>query len=272
VPLAVCATPIGNLEDVTLRVLAELREADVVLCEDTRHTGVLLDRYEIGGTGRLLSYHEHNEAARTEELLPRLAAGERIALVSDAGLPGVNDPGGRLVSAALERGIPVTVLPGPSAVETALVASGLAGDQYRFLGYLPRREAERAALWSELARWPHPAVGFESPKRLPGSLRSLAAALPDRRVAVCRELTKRFEEVVRGTASAVAATFGDAPKGEITLVIDGASPEAGRRASLAEGVAAVQELVASGFPRRSAVELVAGLTGQPRNELYDGSL
>ena len=271
-PLAVCATPIGNLEDVTLRVLAELREADVVLCEDTRHTGVLLDRYEIGGAGRLLSYHEHNEAARTQELLPRLALGERVALVSDAGLPGVNDPGGRLVSAALERGIAVTVLPGPSAVETALVASGLAGDQYRFLGYLPRREAERNALWDELARWPHPAVGFESPKRLPASLRSLAAALPDRRVAVCRELTKRFEEVVRGTAPAVAATFTEPPKGEITLVIDGAAPDAGRFASLAAGIAAVQELVASGFPRRRAVEVVAALTGQPRNQLYDGSL
>jgi 16S rRNA (cytidine1402-2'-O)-methyltransferase len=272
VPLAVCATPIGNLEDVTLRVLQELREADVVLCEDTRHTGVLLDRYEIGGAGRLLSYHEHNEAARTEELLPRLAAGERIALVSDAGLPAVNDPGGRLVSAALERGVPVTVLPGPSAVETALVASGLTGDQYRFLGYLPRRETERAALWSELRAWQHPSVGFESPKRLPGALRSLAAALPDRRVAVCRELTKRFEEVVRGTARAVASSFAEVPRGEITLVIDGATEEESRSASLEAGLSAVRELVAAGIPRRRAVELVAALSDQPRNALYDASL
>ncbi len=271
-PLAVCATPIGNLDDVTLRVLAELREADVVLCEDTRHTGVLLDRYGIGGAGRLLSYHEHNEAARTEELLPRLAAGERMALVSDAGLPGVNDPGGRLVSAALERGVAVTVLPGPSAVETALVASGLAGDQYRFLGYLPRREAEREALWGELRRWPHPSVGFESPKRLPGALRSLAGALPDRRVAVCRELTKRFEEVVRGTAAAVAASFAEAPRGEITLVIDGAAADGVRTASLATAVSAVQELVAAGHSRRGAVALVAALTQQPRNALYSASL
>jgi len=272
VPLAVCATPIGNLEDVTLRVLAELREADVVLCEDTRHTGVLLERYDIGGAGRLLSYHEHNEAARTEELLPRLAAGERIALVSDAGLPGVNDPGGRLVSAAIERGVPVTVLPGPSAVETALVASGLAGDQYRFLGFLPRREAERAALWNELAGWPHPAVGFESPTRLPAALRSLAGVLPDRRVAVCRELTKRFEEVVRGTASAVAAAFTDPPRGEITLVVDGAPPDTAHSASQAEGIAAVQELVAAGVSRRRAAALVAALTGYSRNALYDASL
>ena len=271
-PLAVCATPIGNLEDVTLRVLEELREADVVLCEDTRHTRVLLDRYGIGGAGRLLSYHEHNEAARTEELLPRLAAGERMALVSDAGLPGVNDPGGRLVSAALERGVAVTVLPGPSAVETALVASGLAGDQYRFVGFLPRREAERESLWDELRSWPHPAVGFESPRRLPSVLRSLAAALPDRRVAVCRELTKRFEEVVRGTASAVAASFAEAPKGEITLVVDGAPADTAPAASVDAAISAVQELVAAGLPRRRAAEIVSSLSGQSRNALYRASL
>ena len=135
-PLAVCATPIGNLEDVTLRVLRELAEADVVLAEDTRHTRLLLERHGI--TARLLSYHEHNEAKRTAELVPRLKAGERIALVSDAGLPGINDPGARLVRAALEAAVPVTVLPGPSAVETALLASGLVGERYQFLGYLPR--------------------------------------------------------------------------------------------------------------------------------------
>ena len=144
-PLAVCATPIGNLEDVTLRVLRELAEADVVLCEDTRHTRGLLERHGI--RARLLSYHRHNEAARVAELVPRLEAGERVALVSDAGLPGINDPGARLIAAALEAGLPVTVLPGPSAVETALVASGLAGEQYRFVGYLPRwGEGARGAL------------------------------------------------------------------------------------------------------------------------------
>src|ERR671931_1195312 len=163
-PLAVCATPIGNLDDVTLRVLEELRHTDVVLCEDTRHTRVLLDRHGI--RARLLSYHEHNEAKRTAELLPRLAAGERIALVSDAGLPAVSDPGARLVAAALEAGVPVTVLPGASAVETALVASGLVGERYQFVGYLPRGERALAALWDELRAWPHAVVAFESPRRL----------------------------------------------------------------------------------------------------------
>src|ERR687898_2741656 len=163
--LAVCATPIGNLEDVTLRVLRELREADLVLCEDTRHTRRLLERHGI--KSRLRSYHEHNEAQRTAEVLPRLQAGERVALVSDAGLPGISDPGARLVAAALEAGVPVTVLPGASAVEAALVASGLAGEGYQFLGYLPRGEKALAALWEELAAVTWPAVAFESPQRLP---------------------------------------------------------------------------------------------------------
>jgi 16S rRNA (cytidine1402-2'-O)-methyltransferase len=264
--LAVCATPIGNLDDVTLRVLAELRSADTVLCEDTRHTRRLLERH--GVQARLLSYHRHNEAARTEAVLPRLQAGERFALVSDAGLPGVNDPGARLIAAALEHGVPVTVLPGPSAVETALVASGLVGERYQFLGYLPRREAELEALWRELAAWPHPAVAFESPQRLPESLASLAVVLQDRPVAVCRELTKRFEEVVRGTAAEVAERFAAPPRGEITIVLGGGEAVADEP----RAVAAVAELLAAGLGRRQAAELVARLTGVPRNRLYDRSL
>src|SRR6478736_1638295 len=171
-PLAVCATPIGNLEDVTLRVLAELAAADVVLCEDTRHTRGLLSRHGI--EARLLSYHEHNEAQRTAELLPRLVAGERFALVSDAGLPGVSDPGSRLVRAALGAGVDVTVLPGPSAVETALVVSGFEAERYQFVGYLPRGERALSALAEELRAWPWPVVAFESPQRLAASLRALA--------------------------------------------------------------------------------------------------
>jgi 16S rRNA (cytidine1402-2'-O)-methyltransferase len=270
VPLAVCATPIGNLDDVTLRVLAELREADVVLCEDTRHTRTLLERHGIHGA-RLLSYHEHNEAARTAELLPRLEGGERVALVSDAGLPGVSDPGARLVRAALAAGLPVTVLPGPSAVETALVASGLVGERYQFVGFLPRGQKALAELWASLAGWAWPVVAFESPQRLPAALRSLAAADPEREVAVCRELTKRFEEVVRGPAAAVAARFAEPPRGEITLVLGPGRGEPDEARSEA-GLAAVAELVAAGVPRKRAAELVARLTGVPRNRLYRGSL
>jgi 16S rRNA (cytidine1402-2'-O)-methyltransferase len=267
VPLSVCATPIGNLEDVTLRVLRELGEAALVLCEDTRRTRVLLERHGI--EARLKSYHEHNEAQRTAEVLPRLQAGERIALTSDAGMPGVSDPGARLISAALDAGVAVNVLPGPSAVETALVASGLVGERYQFLGYLPRGERALAALWDELRGWPHTAVAFESPRRLPGALASLAAAMPDRPVAVCRELTKRFEEVVRGTAAEVAEQLSEAPKGEITVVIGAFVAE---HRDEEEALAAVAELMEAGAGRRQAADVVARLTRLSRNALYRDSL
>ncbi|HEY8844061.1 MAG TPA: 16S rRNA (cytidine(1402)-2'-O)-methyltransferase [Gaiellaceae bacterium] len=266
-PLAVCATPIGNLEDVTLRVLRELAEADFVLCEDTRHTRTLLQRHGI--KARLLSYHEHNEAKRTAEVLPRLEAGERVALVSDAGLPGINDPGARLIAAAREAGVAVTVLPGPSAVETALVASGLVSERYQFVGYLPRGERALREFGEELARWPWAVVAFESPQRLPRSLGVLARVLPDRPAAVCRELTKRFEEVAVAAVAELATRFAESPKGEVTLVFGAAPVAAADPAAAADAVA---QLVAAGLPRRQAAEVVAGLTGVSRNRLYRTSL
>jgi 16S rRNA (cytidine1402-2'-O)-methyltransferase len=267
VPLAVCATPIGNLDDVTLRVLRELSEADVVLAEDTRHARGLLERH--GVKARLLSYHEHNEAKRTHELLPRLEAGERVALVSDAGLPGINDPGARLIAAALDAGVAVTVLPGPSAVETALVASGLVSERYQFVGYLPRGERALLRLAEEVSRWPWPVVAFESPQRLGRSLEVLARAMPERPAATCRELTKRFEEVARGTLGQLATRVPEPVKGEVTLVLGGATPAG---VDDAAAVAAVAELVAAGTPRRQAAEVVARLAGVSRNRLYRGSL
>ena len=267
-PLVVCPTPIGNLDDVTLRTLAELAAADLVVCEDTRRTRILLERHGI--SARLQSYHRHNEARRTRELLPRLQAGERIALASDAGLPSLNDPGARLISAALEHDLEVTVLPGPSAIETALVASGLVGDRYAFVGYLPRTAEGLRALWGETATWAWPIVAFESPRRLPATLANLASVDSDRRVAVCRELTKRFEEVVRGPAHEVAARFAEPPKGEVTLVLGGA--ERARGAGSGEAASAVAELVAAGLPRRQAADVVARLTGVARNRLYRASL
>jgi 16S rRNA (cytidine1402-2'-O)-methyltransferase len=267
VPLAVCATPIGNLEDVTLRLLRELAEADLVLCEDTRHTRRLLERH--GLRARLLSYHEHNEAKRTSEVLPRLLAGERFALVSDAGMPGINDPGRRLISAAREAGVPVTVLPGPSAVETALVAAGLTSERYQFVGYFPRGEQALLEVGRQLARWPWSAVAFESPQRLPRTLSVLARVIPDRAAAVCRELTKRFEEVAVGSLAGLADRFESAPKGEVTIVL---GPVAQVGADEAPAVAAVAALVAEGVPRRRAADVVAGLTGVSKNRLYRASL
>jgi 16S rRNA (cytidine1402-2'-O)-methyltransferase len=268
-PLLVCATPIGNLADVTQRVLDALRDADAVLCEDTRRTQVLLDRYEIRARA-LVSVHRHNETRRVRELLPRLRDGETLALVSDAGLPGVNDPGARLVEAALAADVDVTVLPGASAVETALVASGLGTAQYRFLGYLPRRQAELRALWDESRAWRYAAVAFESPMRLPASLASLADVDPDRRIAVCRELTKRFEETARGSAAELATRFREPVKGEVTVVVAPGTAETVE--PLDRAADAVRELVAAGLGRRPAADVVARLVDVPRNALYRRSL
>ena len=268
-PLAICATPIGNLGDVTLRVLDELRAADVILCEDTRRTRILLERHGI--EARLESHHRHNEAARTPRVLERLRGGGRVALVSDAGLPGVNDPGARVIAAAVAAGVEVTVLPGASAVETALVVSGLGADRYQFVGYLPRRAGELRAFAEEVGRWSGAVVAFESPRRLPGSLRVLAEVLPDRRAAVCRELTKRFEQVVRGSLQELAPRFLEAPRGEITVVLGPATTSVSTQVD-DEAREAVSDLVSAGASRRAAAEVVARLTGKSRNALYRDSL
>ena len=215
--LIVCPTPIGNLEDVTLRVLAALREADIVACEDTRRTRVLLDRY--GVAGKLVSYHEHNERARAGELVAQMRDGAVVALVSDAGTPLVSDPGFVLVQACVAAGLAVEVLPGPSAALAALVASALPADRWRFVGFLPRKKGELQAAFGG----PETLVAFESPRRVAASLQVLAALDPERPVAVARELTKIHEEVVRGTAAELAARYADEPpRGEVALVVGGA--------------------------------------------------
>jgi 16S rRNA (cytidine1402-2'-O)-methyltransferase len=258
--LLVCPTPIGNLGDVTLRVLDALREADVVACEDTRRTRVLLDRHGIRTP--LVSYHEHNERARAAELVGRLVEGARVALVSDAGMPLVNDPGYVLVQGAVEAGVRVEVLPGPSAVVTALVASALSVDTWRFVGFLPRK---RSALEAVFAAG-ETVVAFESPRRLAASLAVLASIDPDRPVAVCRELTKLHEEVVRGAAGELAARYGrEDPRGEIVVVVGPAPAVAGE---LGAALDALRRLVAAGAKPRPAAGVVADLTGTSANDLY----
>jgi len=256
----VCPTPIGNLEDVTLRVLAALRDADVIACEDTRRTGGLLERHGI--QGRLLSYHEHNERARTEQLVERMRAGETVALVSDAGMPLVSDPGLVLVRACIDAGVGVEVLPGPSAVLCALVASGLAGEQWRFVGFLPRGAGPLA----DVLAAPETLVAFESPRRLAATLQVLAARDPGRRVAVCRELTKLHEEVVRGTAGELAERYAaQEPRGEIVLVL---GPATAGPVDLERPLAAVARLIDAGAKPRVAAGVVAELTGTSANALY----
>jgi 16S rRNA (cytidine1402-2'-O)-methyltransferase len=268
--LVVCPTPIGNLEDVTLRVLSALRDADVVACEDTRRTRVLLDRY--GVKARLVSYHEHNERARSGELVKRMRAGEVVALVSDAGMPLVSDPGYVLVRACVAAGLPVEVLPGPSAAMTALVASGLPADEWHFHGFLPRKKGElRAVLGGDASTGAGHAstlVAFESPRRLPATLALLAELDPDREVAVCRELTKAHEEVVRGTAAELAARYAEPPRGEIVLVVAPPATAPASGAPPAAAVEALRALVDAGAHPRKAATVVASLTGTSANGLY----
>ena len=259
--LVVCPTPIGNLEDITLRTLAALREADVVACEDTRRTRVLLDRYGVGAS--LISFHEHNERQRTPELVKRMQDGAVVALVSDAGMPLVSDPGFLLVRACVAVGLAVEVLPGPTAVVAALVASALPVDHWRFAGFLPRKRAE---LEREL-RSPETLVAFESPRRVAATLGVLAGLDASRPIAVCRELTKVHEEVVRGTAAELAERYGaEAPRGEVVLVIGGAEAPTGPEQ--APAVDAVRRLVEAGAKPRTAASVVAELTGAPANALY----
>ncbi len=259
--LVVCPTPIGNLEDVTLRVLTTLREADVVACEDTRHTRVLLDRHGI--SARLVSLHEHNERARASELVARMLEGAVVALVSDAGTPLVSDPGFTLVRECLAAGVALEVLPGPSAVLTALVASGLPAKCWRFVGFLPRVRGELTELLASAAET---TVAFESPRRLAATLGLLAARDPERAVVVCRELTKVHEEVRRGSAAELAEHYRQAPaRGEVVLVV-GAADAA--RASLQDALATLRELIDAGAKARPAAAAVAKLTGLRANELY----
>ncbi|HEY3758539.1 MAG TPA: 16S rRNA (cytidine(1402)-2'-O)-methyltransferase [Solirubrobacteraceae bacterium] len=275
--LLVCATPIGNLQDVTLRVLEALAQADVVACEDTRHTRRLLERHGIA-RGGLVSCHEHNEGRRAGELVERMRAGATVALVSDAGTPLVSDPGYELVRASIAAGLTVEVLPGPSAAVSALVASGLSAQHWRFVGFLPRGGAGKVR--KELARLlgaaPETTIAFESPQRLVSTLGLLAELDPEREVVVCRELTKLHEEVRRGRAGELLEYYTEhAPRGEIVLAIGAAAGEVTGSARSAavhprheEALEAVHELVAAGAKPRRAAAVVAKLTGVATNELY----
>jgi len=266
--LVVCPTPIGNLEDITLRVLSALRDVDVVACEDTRRTRTLLDRY--GVSAKLVSYHEHNEEWRSAELVERMLEGQTVALVSDAGMPLVSDPGFVLLRACVTAGVGVEVLPGPSAAIAALVASALPADRWRFAGFLPRKKGELRSL---VADETGTLVAFESPRRVPATLAVVREVDPERQVAVCRELTKMHEEVVRGSAAELAARYADAPpKGEVVLVlgpVDFGAKEGGAGIGVAPaGLDQLRRLVGAGAKPRPAAAAVAELTGGSANQLY----
>ncbi|MDT5060793.1 MAG: rRNA (cytidine1402-2-O)-methyltransferase [Acidobacteriota bacterium] len=268
--LYLVATPIGNLEDITQRALRVLREVDLIACEDTRHTRVLLNHYGI--KAKMLSYHEHNERERAAELSELLAAGDSIAIVSDAGTPGINDPGFRLVNDAIRLGIPVVPVPGPTAFVAALIASGLPTDEFFFGGFLPARTTQRRARLLEARSLNSTLIFYEAPHRIAQTLRDAREILGEREAAVARELTKLHEEIARGRLSGLAERFAsdDAARGEMVLVIDRnvIGVEMDETDSELDIAARVAALESEGLDNRAALKRVARELGLSRSEAY----
>ena len=268
--LVLAATPIGRVADAPPRLAEELATADVVAAEDTRRLKRLTSDLGVTVAGRIVSYFEGNEAARTPVLLEALLSGERVLLVTDAGMPSVSDPGYRLVVAAVEHDVLVTAVPGPSAVLTALAVSGLPVDRFCFEGFLPRKAGERSRRLDALAREERTMVFFEAPHRTEAALAAMAEALGgDRPAAVCRELTKTHEEVRRGPLADLVAWAAEGIRGEVTIVVAGAVPAAALADDPASLKAAVAELEAEGVRRKEAIVEVARLAGVPKREVYN---
>jgi 16S rRNA (cytidine1402-2'-O)-methyltransferase len=264
--LFVVSTPIGNLGDMTVRAVAVLREVDLILAEDTRHARTLLDRYEIHTP--TTAFHEHNEARATVRALARLATGDGIALITDAGTPLLSDPGARLVRAAIAADVPVVPIPGPSALLAALVVAGLPTDQFTYFGFLPRHGAARTAALAQIAALPHTAVIYEAPGRVAATLADVAAHADagNRPAAVARELTKRFEEIRRGTVADLAAYYeATPPRGEVVIIIGRGTAPAVDEAAVRERVHALR---AAGVSRREIVAALAAEGGVSRNVAY----
>jgi 16S rRNA (cytidine1402-2'-O)-methyltransferase len=266
--LYVVATPIGNLEDITYRAVRVLKEVDLVACEDTRQSRKLLDHYAI--TAKTVSYHEHNEAEQAEELVGELRSGMNIAQISDAGMPGISDPGYRLITRAIASGIDVVPIPGPSALVAALVGSGLASDDFQFLGFLPAKSGQRKTAFEAVRDFQHTLIFYEAPHRIHDTISDLAAVLgPERPVVIARELTKVHEEFIRGTAGELKELLQSRElKGEITLLV-GRAPE-GSKAGSTEGL---QERLAAivrekNVDEKAAMKILAREQGKSKSEIY----
>ena len=263
-------TPIGNLGDLSERTSRALARADVIACEDTRRTRALLSHMGIGGGARLLSFFEGNERRRIREILDHLEGNRDVALVSDAGMPALSDPGYRLVTACIERGIEIDLVPGPSAAISALVLSGLPSARFAFEGFPPRKGGERRSRLADIADDSRTLILFESPRRVGDLLRDALEILGDRRAAVARELTKAHQEVVRGRVSEILDRVGDEVRGEVVVVIEGRRPSEAR--DLDELGARVEALTAEGVPRKEAAARVAEESGASKRDLYEASL
>lgn len=272
--LYMCATPIGNLEDMTYRAVRVLGEVAVIAAEDTRHTRKLLSHFDIHT--RLISYHEHNKMERGPEIIERLLNGEDVAVVSDAGLPGISDPGSDLVALAIIAGITVVPLPGANAALSALVASGLDTTLFTFIGFLPVNKKKRRELIASLVASPYTMVFYESPHHIKATLKELSTAFGERPAVVARELTKKFEEFVRGTLESVGRHFAQCdPRGEFTLIVDG-QPDCQRTELIAELQLpledAVRALMETGITKKDAIKMIAQERGLPKREVYQAVL
>ena len=271
--LVLAATPIGDSRDASPRLLEELSTADVVAAEDTRRLRRLTERLGVSVGGEIVSYHEHNEASRTPELVERVAGGARLLLVTDAGMPSVSDPGYRLVVACVEAGLPVTCVPGPSAVLMSLAVSGLPVDRFCFEGFLPRKQGERERALAQLVDERRTMVFFEAPHRLAATLGSMGRVLgQNRRAAVCRELTKTYEEVRRGGLAELADWAAEGVKGEITVVVEGVGAEAGARVEPADVIPQILERTVAGERLKDVCREVATRTGLSAKALYDAAV
>ncbi|XEQ91432.1 Ribosomal RNA small subunit methyltransferase I [Sporomusa carbonis] len=274
--LYLCPTPLGNLEDMTFRAVRVLKEAAAIAAEDTRHTLKLLNHFDIHLP--LISYHEHNKAERGPEIIERLLKGETIALVSDAGMPGISDPGVDLVRLAVENGVPVVPLPGPNAALTALVASGLDTTMFTFVGFLPKTNKHRRELLAKLTRHPYTMVFYEAPHRLRATLDELYAVFGDRQAVAARELTKKFEEFIRGSLASIIQHFAaNQTRGEFTLVVAG-NPEGEELREVPDALAgldvvqAVSQLMSRGINKKDAIREVASHRGLPKRLVYQAVL
>lgn len=270
--LSLCATPIGNLEDITLRTIRTLKEADCVYAEDTRRTLGLLNHLDIKKP--LFSCHEHNESLRVSEIAAKVLEGQKVAYVSDAGMPGISDPGSVLVKACIENGVPFEALPGASALPLAAVLSGLPTERILFVGFLPREGKQRRELLAELAQQTHTVIVYESPKRVHATLSDLYSVWGDRPAALMRELTKLHEETLRGTLSSLCEqTEKEEPRGECVLAVGGADPEKIKAGASEDEVdAMLQKLISGGMRVKDAAKQVGAVLDVPRNEVYERAL
>lgn len=266
--LYLCATPIGNLQDITLRVLETLKTVDLIACEDTRKTLQLLNHFDISRP--VTSYYEHNKYFKGDVLIQQLKEGKNIALVSDAGMPGISDPGWDLAQQCIAEGIPYTVLPGAVAAITGLVLSGMPSDRFAFEGFIPRQKKERIAFFQNLATEERTMIFYEAPHRLEDTLKTMAELFPDRSMAATRELTKKFEEVVRGTPAEVLHHFQEnGIRGEFVLLLHGAEPQEPEERNLDWAIARTAELEAQGMPQKDAMKQAAKESGFSKRDIYN---